>query len=187
MLVALAMLGNAAGNPEWTHVNTFASLGYQKRNLSHALTDLCDGGVMHAHKVGNTVRYEFVQAVPVRALLAQADKLAVGSRIEEAPLGTNFITKMNSLPLHEQDAVIAKLRAKQIRVGASDTCKSLLAEIRGAHQVVAANGKEKWLKGMKWACYEKNAPNPGYLQGVNERYKTLPRYEQTAVWQHLNA
>ncbi|HPH70617.1 MAG TPA: hypothetical protein PLF40_32925 [Kofleriaceae bacterium] len=69
MLVALAMLGNAAGNPEWTHVNTFSGLGYQKRNLSHALTDLCDGGVVHAHKVGNTVRYEFVQAEPVRKLL----------------------------------------------------------------------------------------------------------------------
>ena len=122
-----------------------------------------------------------------RALLAQADKLAVGSRIEEASQSANFIVAMNTLPLHEQDAVIAKLRAKQIRVGASNTCKSLLAEIRGAHQVVAANGKEKWLKGMKWACYEKNAPNPGYLQGVNERYKTLPRHEQTAVWQHLNA
>ncbi len=69
MLVALAMLGDTAGKPEWTHVNSFAGLGYQKRNLSHALTDLCDGGVVHAHKVDNTVRYEFVQADPVRTLL----------------------------------------------------------------------------------------------------------------------
>lgn len=70
MLVSLALRGDAPGNPEWIHVNSFAGLGYQKRNLSRALTDLCDGGVVHAHKVGNTVQYEFLQAGPVRALLA---------------------------------------------------------------------------------------------------------------------
>lgn len=70
MLVALALLGEDAGTPEWTHVNSFAGLGYKKRNLSQALTDLCAAGVVHAHKVGNTMRYEFLQAGPVRALLA---------------------------------------------------------------------------------------------------------------------
>jgi hypothetical protein len=70
ILQVLALLDPAAGYPAWIHVNGFASLGYQKRNLSRALTDLCDGGVVKAHKVANTVRYEFLQAEPVRALLA---------------------------------------------------------------------------------------------------------------------
>ena len=122
-------------------------------------------------------------SAPARALLARVERFAVGSKLEDA----SFLSQMNALPLHEQDAVIAKLRAKQIRVAASESCQSLLAEIKGAQEVKAANGKGNWLKGLRWACYEKNTPHTQYLQGVQARYQALPRHEQTAVWNRLNA
>ena len=122
-------------------------------------------------------------SAPARALLAQVERFAASSKLE----GNEFLSQLNQLPLHEQDAVIGKLRSKQIRVTPSETYRSLLADVKGAKEVKANSGKEKWWKGIRWACYERNTPNTEYLQGVQQRYMALPRYEQTAVWQHLNS
>ena len=69
ILVALT-LEPASTRPRWTHVSSLLGLGYTKRNLSFALTDLQAGGVLTWTRVGNRIVYTLEKAEPLRLLLA---------------------------------------------------------------------------------------------------------------------
>jgi hypothetical protein len=72
ILVCLALDLPSDLPPRWVHVNDLLSLGYTKRNLSEACTDLHMGGMLGALPFGNAIRYALKpeRVAPLRMLLA---------------------------------------------------------------------------------------------------------------------